>query len=172
MEGMEKGGSKEEYLNAKRAAKRAVFTAKKRAEEMYFADVESNTENIFRIAKQMRRENKDIVGDGCIGDDDGNLCISPVDKKKAWTEHCQRLLNTEFPWAKKNLPNAEAVAGSAPLITLRMVSEAMEKMKPGKAWTDRCSNRNAEGLCRNLLSNSVQPGKQNNYPTENPRGPE
>ena len=39
------------------------YSAKRRAEVGSFANVEKNGEVIFRIAKQMKRENQDVVGD-------------------------------------------------------------------------------------------------------------
>ena len=35
---------------------------------------------IFRVAKQMKRDQLDIVGEICITDDEGNLCLSNEQK--------------------------------------------------------------------------------------------
>ena len=51
------GGSKDKYLDAKRKAQYAVYTAKRNPEKKKFARVKDNKENIFRVAKQMRTEN-------------------------------------------------------------------------------------------------------------------
>ena len=59
----------------------------------------------------MKRDQLDIVGDICIKDDEGNLCLSDEQKKKAWKEHYEHLLNDEFPWNPEDLPVAEPVAG-------------------------------------------------------------
>ncbi len=67
-----KGSSKEEYLEAKRAAKRAVYDAKKIAEEERFRDVlrrEDDRAEVFKIAKQMTTSNRDVVGDKCVRND-------------------------------------------------------------------------------------------------------
>ena len=60
------GGSKDKYLDAKRKARHAVYTAKRNAEQEKFASVKDNKENIFRVAKQMRTEIKDVIGEKCI----------------------------------------------------------------------------------------------------------
>ena len=125
-------GNKEEYLQAKRNAKRSVYTAKKTAEENKFADLKPGMNDIFKIAKQMRKDNQDIIGDKCVKDDSGNLSTDIEAKKAAWKQHYERLLNEEFPWNSNNL-TANSVAGPPILITVDMVSKAIAKMKPGKA---------------------------------------
>jgi hypothetical protein len=125
-------GNKEEYLQAKRNAKRSVYIAKKTAEENKFADLKPGMNDIFKIAKQMRNDNQDIIGDKCVKDDSGNLSIDIEAKKAAWKQHYERLLNEEFPWNSNNLA-AYSVAGPPILITVDMVLKAIAKMKPGKA---------------------------------------
>ena len=63
------GGGKEQYLQAKRNAKRTVYTAKKTAEEKKFSHLKPGMDNIFKIAKQLRKDNEDVVGDKCVKDD-------------------------------------------------------------------------------------------------------
>ena len=126
------GGDKEIYLHAKRSAKRAVYLAKKNAEASRFSDLKPGPVDIFKIAKQMRKDNLDVVGDKCIKDDSGNLAISDAAKCTAWKEHYSRLLNVEFSWDSENL-NDIPNAGVPLLIKAEMVNNAITKMKPGKA---------------------------------------
>ena len=65
---------------------------KKRAEESRFKDVEAGKPAIFGIAKQMRWDNQDTVGDNCVKNDLGNLTVTDDDKKVAWREHYECLL--------------------------------------------------------------------------------
>ena len=58
-----KGGSKEIYTLAKKVAKQTVFAAKKKAEMEKLKNVENDDVTVFRTAKQMRKENKDIAGE-------------------------------------------------------------------------------------------------------------
>lgn len=127
------GGSRERYVEAKRVAKQVVFAAKKKAEKVKLKDVEGDKQKIFRIAKQMRMENKDIIGEKCIRDDNGNLALSEAEKKKAWKEHYERLLNVEFAWLENDLSPAVPVQGPPLLITQQMVDKSIKKMKSGKA---------------------------------------
>ena len=77
------GGNKEDYLSAKRVAKRAVFVARKKAEESQFSHIAEHDPQFYRLAKQMRKVNQNIVGDKCIRDDAGNLSFSEASKKIA-----------------------------------------------------------------------------------------
>ena len=54
-------------------------------------------DDIFKIAKQMRKDNQDVVGDKYVKDDSGNLSFDEA-KKVAWKQHYERLLNEEFSW--------------------------------------------------------------------------
>ena len=60
------GGSKDRYLDAKRKARHSLYIAKRNAEKEKFASGKDNKENIFRVAKQMRTEIKDVIGEKCI----------------------------------------------------------------------------------------------------------
>ena len=75
------GGSKEHYVLAKKVAKRRVFVAKKKAEKK-MKDIETDTNNNYRTVKQMKQENKDIVGKKYIWYGNGVPAFNE-DKKKA-----------------------------------------------------------------------------------------
>ena len=70
-----KGGSKEEYLLAKKASKKAVFAAKRAADDIKFSKFNEDSESIYKIAKQMKSSNQDVVGENCVTDDSSNLCL-------------------------------------------------------------------------------------------------
>ena len=126
------GGGKEQYLQAKRNAKRTVYTAKKTAEEKKFSDLKPGMDDIFKIAKQLRKDNQDVVGDKCVKDDSGNLSFDNEAKKVAWKQHYERLLNEEFSWNPEDL-TADPVVGPPIHIDVEMVVKAITKMKTGKA---------------------------------------
>ena len=90
-------GSKDKYLDAKRIARHAVYTAKRHSEQEKFTSIKDNKKNIFRVAKQMRTENQDVIGEKGIRGDDGNLSLDDASKKLAWKQHYERMLNIEFP---------------------------------------------------------------------------
>ena len=95
-------GSKDDYVLAKKVAKRREFAAKKKVEKEKIKDIETDT-HIYCIAKQMKQENKNIVGEKCIRDDNGVLAFNEEEKKEVWKQHYQRLLNVEFPWREEDL---------------------------------------------------------------------
>ena len=131
-----KGGSKEAYLEAKRDARRAVYYAKRIAEETRFRNVigrEDHRQEVFKIARQMKASQQDVVGDKCVRNDNGKLAVTDGEKLKAWKEHYQRLLNEEFPWKKEDLDIAQPVIGPCPEIDKESVRTALSKMKNGKA---------------------------------------
>ena len=126
------GARKDKRVDAKRNIQYAVYTAKRNAEKEKFASVKDNKENIFRVAKQMRTENRDVVGEKCVPGDDGNLSLDDESKKLAWKQNYERLLNIEFLWCQ-NLPHVLPVAGPAQFITPDDVLKSLRRMKNGKA---------------------------------------
>ena len=126
------GGGKEQYLQAKRNVKRTVYTAKKAAEEKKFSDLKPGMDDIFKIAKQLRKDNQDVVGDKCVKDDSGNLSFDNEAKKVAWKQHYEWLLNEKFSWNPEDL-TADPVVGPPIHIDVEMMVKAITKMKTGKA---------------------------------------
>ena len=110
-----------------------MFEAKKAAEEARFSKLKHGDNSMFCLARQMRQDNQDIIGDKCVKDDSGKLSTTDEAKKVAWKQHYERLLNVEFPWYPDHLSQDDPVQGAPPLITSEMVGKAVAKMKPGKA---------------------------------------
>ena len=128
------GGSKEGYLEAKRVAKKKMYAAKKKAEEVQFANVASDKEDrnqLFKIARQMVKTNVDVVGDKCVTNDE--LACTDSEKLSAWKQHYEKLLNEEFPWEKEHPVHKEPCQGPHPKIEREWVKVALQKMKDGKA---------------------------------------
>ena len=68
---------KENYNRAKRAAKLAIFNAKN-AERLKFCEELKDVDrkgNVFRVAKQLVRKNRDVVGAGCVKDNVGKIVV-------------------------------------------------------------------------------------------------
>ena len=92
-----------------------------------------DTHILYRIAKQMNKKTKILLAKKCIRDDNGVLAFNEEDKKKAWKQHYERLLNVEFPWREGDLSTADPVLGPPLLTTKEMVVKSIFKMKNGKA---------------------------------------
>ena len=133
LQSLEKGGSHTEYNIAKKRAKKAVYAAKQEAEKSRFKDIDPSSDDVYRIAKQMKRDNQDVVGDMCVRNDAGELALDNDAKKKAWKEHYERLLNVEFPWRPEDLSSEAPCEGPAISITTDMIKRAIKKMKFRKA---------------------------------------
>ena len=52
---------KDKYLDAKQKVQHSVYTAKRNSEKEKFDCVQDKKENIFHVAKQMQKENQDVI---------------------------------------------------------------------------------------------------------------
>ena len=104
------GGSKEDYLEAKRTTRRAVYDAKRTAELERSGNLlrEADSAQVFKIAKQMTTTNLDIVGDISVGNDTGDLATSDHGKHLTWKE--------EFEENKESLSVNNPIIGPHPQI--------------------------------------------------------
>ena len=80
-----------------------------------FSDLKPGMNDIFKISKQLRSDDQDVVGDKCVKDNSGNLSIDNEAKKVAWKQHYERLLNEEFSWNSEDL-TADPVSGPPVLL--------------------------------------------------------
>ena len=62
--------------------------------------------NLPRIAKQLVRSNKDVVGSCCVKDRDGNIAVDDSRLKQVWKGYFKKLRNEEFEWNKDPLEDA------------------------------------------------------------------
>ena len=69
------------YQTAKCEAKRAVYKAQEEERKKFgeMLDEEDGKGTVFRVAKQMVRSNRDVVGGGCVKDVNGKIVVD--DKK-------------------------------------------------------------------------------------------
>ena len=123
------------YQKSKRLAKKTVFRAQEaeRKKLVEKIDEEEGRGNLFRVAKQMIERNRDIVGDGCIKDCDGNVVVEQDRIKEVWRKYFEQLLNEEFDWDRNSLETELVVGEPGEEITTSEVRTAIAKMKMGKA---------------------------------------
>jgi prenyltransferase beta subunit len=69
--------AKSKYNKAKKFAKRAVSIAMREASERLIKEMENDKSSkiMFKMAKQSMKDNKDVVGNGCVRDRSGKLCM-------------------------------------------------------------------------------------------------
>jgi len=125
--------AKTTYNEAKRVAKRVIWLGKSEDERGVLADISPTVDGVFRIAKQMNRRNKDVVGEKCVSNDAGKLSLSDKEKMKAWVEHYARLVNVKFEWPSDSRPEVSPIAGPPRSVSAELVRKALIKMKCGKA---------------------------------------
>ena len=130
-----KGSSKEKYLEVKSKANSGVYIARRKAQEDRFSPLEcSDSKNvILKLAKRMRREKQDIIGNKSMKNDEGYLIYNDSAKLKARKSHYERLLNVELMWNSDPLLYLNPKIDPPLYITEEMVSKAIVKMKNGKA---------------------------------------
>ena len=63
------GGSRAPYNTAKRASNRAVHKAKSEAEKVALQKIDPKSAVIYRLAKQMRRDKQDVMGEKPVKND-------------------------------------------------------------------------------------------------------
>ena len=127
------GGDRDAYQAAKRASNLAVHIAKTDAEKIAFKQINPRSVEIYQLAKQMRRENQDVIGNKPVRNNNGQMTLDVDSKKETWREHYMHLLNVEFSWNPGGLSEVYPVECPSEPITTAMVGKAINKMNLGKA---------------------------------------
>ena len=112
------GGSRENYVTAKRLSNLVIYLAKNESFELGMQKDEADMNRIFRLAKQLKKNNTDIIGEKGVLNDTSAISLNIGTKKAAWNEHCIRLLNHEFPRDESSLTKKRLVGGPSALTRL------------------------------------------------------
>ena len=123
---------REVYKEKTRQAKRAVAVAKETAWQEWSREINSveGRQKMFKIAKQMRKERKDIVGGIYIKDENENILVECQDIKERWRKYFEELLNEGNLY---EVDEEEIVEGPVEEVSEAEVRKALKKMKKGKA---------------------------------------
>ena len=129
----EKDVKQAEYQALRNEAKRCIAriqteVMKKQADTL---DSKEDRQNIFSIAKQKKKERKDITGTNCLKGDNGELLVSEEQVSGRWREYFEKLLNEENEWNDEL--SAEYVEGPADMISEEEVRQAIQDLKVRKA---------------------------------------
>ena len=100
---------------------------------MFAGELESEAgrKNLFKIAKQMAREQQDVLDVNCLKDNTGKIVFDSNKIKGIWKDYMEKLLNEENVWDNETV--CEKTEGPGCHITREEVAKALRKMKPGKA---------------------------------------
>ena len=85
---------------------------------------------MFKVAKQMRRDKKDVEGTNFIKGKDGVMKVDGAEVYERWRGYFQELLNGEN---ESEFGEERAVEGPLDIVTREEVEGALRCMKNGKA---------------------------------------
>ena len=125
---------KTKYDEAKRVAKKEMWKAREVERKKFGDKLEKENEKgkVLRVAKQMVRNNRDVVGGGCVKDTKGRIVFDEHEVLETWRAYYDKLSNEEFPWNKDTL-TADAIDRPFEKIIVAEVQTAIKKMKSSKA---------------------------------------
>jgi hypothetical protein len=86
----------EVYNGTKRTSNRAVSHTKQETENETLKNIDPKTENMYKLDKSKRRENRGVVEEKLIKNTKGVLSLYVQSKKETWKKRYGRLLNIEF----------------------------------------------------------------------------
>ena len=128
--GMEKWHKKQRRIpGTKKKSKISCMLCKK------FRDLNSTEQHnlIFKMAHKMKVDNKDIIGEKCVKDQEGSMAFDNNSKAKIWQRNYSNLLNVEFWWNHDDLSNEPALHDPPVFTTEGMICKAISQTKKGKA---------------------------------------
>ena len=120
------------YSERKREMKIKVSEAKAAAWQQWSQDLTTSEGrlNMFKMARQMKKERKDVIGVRFIKGEDGPIKTEKQDILRRWQQYFEVLLNEENEW---NIDYGNVVEGPVEEIKAEEVKKALKKMKNGKA---------------------------------------
>ena len=123
---------KEIYREKKRIVKREIAVAKEAAWREWCREINTAEGRLkmFKIADQMKKESRDVVGGKYIKDEDENILVDETEINERWRKYFEDLLNEENPC---ELEDEAKVEGPVEDVTMEEIERALKKMKKGKA---------------------------------------
>ena len=131
-------------VNSAIAEKRRCWKAWKTAEEKKFSDLKPGMDDIFKIAKQLRKDNQDVVGDKCVKDDSVTSLLT-TRPRKLLGNNTEQLLNEEFSWNPDDL-TADPVVGPPIHVDVDGGESYHQDENWQSCWSLWNSSGNAEGI--------------------------
>ena len=120
------------FKESRSKAKREVAIAKRIAWERWYQQREGTKKqnDMYKLAKQMKRERKDLENSKYIRDENGNILVDERHIMERWKRYFQLLLNEENEYEVEEL---ERMEGPVEEIKIEEVERAVGKMKNNKA---------------------------------------
>ena len=80
---------------------------------------------MFRVAKQLVRKNRDVVGAGCVRDNSGKIVVEEDKLLEVWKEHYDRISNEGVSAGREGLTDVRPVCGPGEKISVKEVEAAI-----------------------------------------------
>ena len=88
--------------------------------------------DVAKTAKRTVKTNQHVINEQwCIRNVNGVLTVSDLDEKIAWKSYYEKLLNTEFPWDRNSLFQADIISDAPRLIGKDMAQESPNERENG-----------------------------------------
>ncbi|KAK3511359.1 hypothetical protein QTP70_005292 [Hemibagrus guttatus] len=126
--------NRQEYKELQRRVKREVSKAKQKAyDELYTRlDNREGEKDLYRLARQRDRDEKDVQQVSVIKDRDGRVLTSEESVQRRWKEYFEELMNEENE-REKRVEGVTSVEQKVDKIRKDEVRKALKRMKSGKA---------------------------------------
>ncbi|KAK3546772.1 hypothetical protein QTP86_001522, partial [Hemibagrus guttatus] len=126
--------NRQEYKELQRRVKREVSKAKQKAyDELYTRlDTREGEKDLYRLARQMDRDGKDVQQVRVIKDRAGRVLTSEESVQRRWKEYFEELMNEENE-REKRVEGVNSVEQKVDKIRKDEVRKALRRMKNGKA---------------------------------------
>ncbi|MCJ8728282.1 hypothetical protein PDJAM_G00002700 [Pangasius djambal] len=127
-------GNRQEYKELQRRVKREVSKAKQEAyDELYTRlDTREGQKDLYRLARQRDRDEKDVQQVRVIKDRDGSMLTSEESVQRRWKEYFEELMNEENE-RENRVEGVTSVEQKVDKIRKDQVRKALKRMKSGKA---------------------------------------
>ncbi|KAK3570800.1 hypothetical protein QTP86_026338, partial [Hemibagrus guttatus] len=126
--------NRQEYKELQRRVKREVSKAKQKAyDELYTRlDTREGEKDLYRLARERDRDEKDVQQVRVIKDRDGRVLTSEESVQRRWKEYFEELMNEENE-REKRVEGVNSVEQKVDKIRKDEVRKALKRMKSGKA---------------------------------------
>ncbi|KAK3507053.1 hypothetical protein QTP70_003306 [Hemibagrus guttatus] len=126
--------NRQEYKELQRRVKREVSKAKQKAyDELYTRlDTREGEKDLYRLARQRDRDEKDVQQVRVIKDRDGRVLTSEESVQRRWKEYFEELMNEENE-REKRVEGVNSVEQKVDKNRKDEVRKALKRMKSGKA---------------------------------------
>ena len=94
-------------------------------------EVDVSSKKSFKIAKQSMKDRKDVIGNRCVRDRFGKLCMDERERARVWKNHMEEVMNEENEWDGD--VEVDVTHGPIEKVMMEEVEKVVKEMKLRKA---------------------------------------